>query len=628
MSNQMSNQTMTPLSVDGSYSYKKVTLPVLLLVGLIAQIWDGFYLWNHTSDNSQVFGRYSYGYAVVLLLNLVLIAAWLLLFLWRRRLEIQLKRLPLSLLLFFVVLVGLASLVLGLTTVESSIKQYVAVNALLFSLVVIQVTPDKPLNPRWIIVIALVVTLTLIPTFVTTLTIRTFSPDEATWADYATSPFVAGGMYVRTWLREPLVIEPGRGWSTLAYGWLLENVSFDIKVGRVFNFVGYLVGFAGIGVVAAQLYGREAALMSVAFATLSRSFLVSYDYRPDHQLPLGLMLITFFALQARRSEGRRNRRFWHFAAGLIAALTLQIHAAGITFVFAFSVFYFVEFAFASYHKRQFMSFEPMVFFGGGVLLGGVIFYLLNIAPVGGLDVYFEHLLRDRWGFSLARRTVFLRWSSFLEWVVILAGFAYIIWRRNQSDKRLLGLVASLILGIFLLDSQGYRTTFSALYVIPVGTFLVDGLAGISRGRKHLLIFGSIVFMLVAQMAGLFINWQTVGDWLATGKLPPFLYNELRPVIAPYVQDDDVVVGTHELIWTFPDHLKLYGYAAEYLAAQRLAVAEPKEVWEYIQPTLIIEVTNQHFDPGLLAYMEDQGFQICETLDVLDTPIHLYRTACP
>lgn len=619
---------MTTMSAYPEHSDKKVTLPVLLVVGLLIQLWGGYYLWNHTSDNGQFLGQYSYGYAAILILNLVLIATWVLLYWRRRKLEDRLRRMPVFLLLILIGIAGVVVLGLWLTTVEIGIKQYMASNWLLFSLIVIYTSPDRPLSNRWIIGIILVIALILIPAFITTLTERTFSPDEATWADYATSPFVAGGMYVRTWLREPLVIEPGRGWSTVIYGWLLENVYFDIRMGRIFNFVGYLLGFAGIGVVAAQLYGREAALISVAFATLSRSFVVSFDYRPDHQLPLGLMLVMLVVLQARRSERRFVRRFWHFVAGLLVTLTLQIHAAGIVFIFAFSVFYFAEFMLHSYRKHQLAIYEPLIWFGGGVLLGMVIFYFLNIAPVGGLGIYFEHLIRDRWGFSLTRHTTFLRWPSFSEWIIVLGGFAYIIWRRNRADRMLLGLVACVVLGIFLLDSQGYRTTFNALYVIPVGTLLVDGLAGTVRGRKHLLVVGSVMAVLIGQMSGLFINWRAVGDWLATGKLPPFLYNELRPIIAPYVSDDDVVVGTHELIWTFPDHLELYGYAAEYLAAQRLNVAEPKEVWEYVQPTLIIEATNQNFDTGLLAYMEEQGFQICDTLEVLETPVYLYRTSCP
>ncbi len=618
---------MTTMSAHPDQPDKRVTLPVLLLAGLLVQFWGGFYLWNHTSDNGQFLGRYSYGYAATLILNLVLIAAWVLLFWGRRNLEGRLRRLPASLLLILIGIAGVIVLGLWLTTIESGIKQYIAINWLLFSLIVFYTIPDRSVSNRWIIGIIMVSAVILIPVFITALTERTFSPDEATWADYATSPFVAGGMYVRTWVREPLVIEPGRGWSTAIYGWLLENVYFNIRMGRIFNFAGYLLGFAGIGAVAAQLYGREAALVSVLFAMLSRSFTVSFDYRPDHQLPLGLMLVMLAVLQARRRKRQSLQRFWHFVAGLLVTLTLQIHAAGIVFIFAFSVFFFAEFMLHSYRKRKITLYEPLIWFGTGVLLGMVIFYFLNIAPVGGIDIYFEHLIRDRWGFDLTRHTAFLRWPSFPEWIIVLGGFAYIIWRRNQADRMLLGLAVCLILGIFLLDSQGYRTTFNALYVIPVGTLLVDGLTGTVRGRKHLLVVGSVMAILIGQMSGLFINWRTVGDWLAAGKLPPFLYSELRPIMAPYVSDDDVVVGTHELIWTFPDHLELYGYAAEYLAAQRLDVAEPKGVWEYVQPTLIIEVPNQHFDAGLLAYMEEQGFQICDTLEVLDTPINLYRTSC-
>ncbi|MBZ0278729.1 MAG: hypothetical protein K8I60_21455, partial [Anaerolineae bacterium] len=97
----------------------------------------------------------------------------------------------------------------------------------------------------------------------------------------------------------------------------------------------------------------------------------------------------------------------------------------------------------------------------------------------------------------------------------------------------------------------------------------------------------------------------------------------------FLKDNDVIVSTHQLIWTLPDYPHLVSFAAEQTAMARWHLTDAKDVWERVQPTLIIEVEREmHFDPGLVAYMAEKGFQVCETLNVLNTPIHLYRTTCP
>jgi len=567
----------------------------------------------------------------VLALNAVLVVIWLLALVRRGQVQRWLAGLPPGWHYGLIAVTGAGIFAFWMTSFEAIARQYLAMTWLAFALLLVRSLPNRPLALRWHWLLLVLVALFLLPMFITAATGRAFSPDEATWADYASSPFVAGGMYVRTWLREPLIIEPGRGWSTLLYGWLLQNVAFDIWVGRVFNFVGYLLAFAGIGAVTARLYGRTAAIFSVAFAVLSRSFIVSLDYRPDHQLPLALMLIMLCVLQARQTDNKIWRRLLHIAAGLLATLTLQIHAAAVVFIAAFSLFYAAEFVLASYHKRGNASPGPMLYFGGAVALGLLLFYWLNIAPVGGLDVYLEHLLRDRWAFDLTRRTPFLRWVTLSEWLIILAALGYLLWRHAAADRQLLSIIACIVISIFVLDSQGYRTTFNALYVIPVGTLIADGFRSsglLKRSHLHGFLVGAcVLFMLMSQMSGSFVNWQTFGNWLSGGELPSFYYSDLRAQIAPYVQEGDVIVGTHELIWTFPDKLDLYAYPAEALAMERWGLSDTVEVWERVQPTLVIEVTNQRFDTGLLRYMEQRGFQVCENLDTLDPPINLYRQTC-
>lgn len=184
----------------------------------------------------------------------------------------------------------------------------------------------------------------------------------------------------------------------------------------------------------------------------------------------------------------------------------------------------------------------------------------------------------------------------------------------------------------MLDTQGYYTHHNALYVVPVGVLIADGLHSIKQktqyGLRTILISSAIVAVLVGQMSGLFILWSDVGQLFRTGQFPPFLYEEMKPALTPYVHADDVVVSTHQLVWTLPYHPQLISFAAEYTAIKRWKLSRPIEVWERVHPTLIVDIEAEMvFNEGLQAYIQQQGFQICQTLHVLDRDIRLYRTTC-
>jgi hypothetical protein len=114
-----------------------------------------------------------------------------------------------------------------------------------------------------------------------------------------------------------------------------------------------------------------------------------------------------------------------------------------------------------------------------------------------------------------------------------------------------------------------------------------------------------------------------------GGLPPFLYEELRQPLSSLIREDDVVVSTHQLIWTIPDHPALVSFAAELAAMRRWNLADGVEVWERVQPTLIIYVEREmQFSAGLQTYMTRHNFAVCQEIDVLERAIILYRAICP
>ncbi len=609
---------------------RKITVAGLIGFAFIAQLAGVYYLWSHTSSSGEFLGRYSYRYAIGLFANVILVMAWAFILLQHKRIVIWLENLRVIERMRIIILPGIAVFILWLFPVEAPIKQYFALNWLLITAVTVYTMPDRETHYRWGWVMIAVLALLFIPTLITTLTNRYFSQDEAMWADYATSPFEAGGLYARTWQEQPFTIAPGRSWSTVVLGWMLENVDYDIKVGRLLNFYFWITGFIGVGAVTWRLYGRQAAVVSTTFAALGLSFIPFVDYRPDHQLPAVAMFIMFTALQARYTTGKRG--FWDFACGLAGTLSLHFHAAGIVFAFGFSVYYLAEYIGTSARSRRLANIRPLLWYGAGALLGCVIYYVLDIATIGGLQVYLDFLIKHR--YSARRILRFLSWPSPLfERAIVVTSFLYIAWRRTEADRMVIGMILCVILGILALDTQGYRTTFSAFYVIPVGALIADALRDpripAARSLRRAVLALALFIMLAGQWMGEFIAWPAVQYVAQTGELPPFLYEELKPKLLPLLRDDDVVASTHQLIWTIPHKPTLYFVGSEATAQETYHLTDREQVWERVKPTVIVNVENQMvIEKGLQAYIDNHHFVVCDEMTVTGVNITVMRETCP
>jgi hypothetical protein len=515
--------------------------------------------------------------------------------------------------------------------VEGVLKGFVVFNSLLAALVLIRSLPDRALSFRhWDRLLLAVAVMMLFPALIAVLSNRRFSPDEADWAVRSTGPFVSEGLYERNWLEVPVKITPGRGWSSALYGWLLHNVSYNLMVGRAFNFAGYLLAFAGIWAVTARLFGSRPAAVSTAVAMFTPGTVNYLDYRSDHQLPAGGMLITFAAFQARYSRKPLPRAVWHFLCGLFATLSLQIHGAGIVYAAGFSVFYLAEFATESYRQRRWASPEPLIWFGLGAAVGAASYYMFNIAPVGGLRAYLDHLLTRRgkrlhgpWIVLQTPRNVIVR---AVAWGAVI----YLLWRRTWVDRRFLGLFACVAIAGMILDTQSYPTLYNAFYLVPVGALIVDGLGSVSvpRGQNlHAALASGLVALAFGGLLWVQLRPSTFTHWLKTRELPPYLYDELGGVLKSEISSTDVVVGTPLLTWSLPEHPHLLSTQAEVTAVKLWHVSGP-EVWERVKPTVVIDVQQETtLPPGLQAYMKAHQFGVCQTFEVMGRRVLLYRATC-
>ncbi len=630
-------------------------------------------LWAHESDAGQILGRYSSRYALALGVSLVLAVAWLIGFFRREWLMHGLLRLPESVRLAGIGLAGIVLMGLAFLPIESPIKDFLLINGLAAGLLVgltmdaltppfawgahslshgergvdaltppplshgergaEQSRPGELTRPAevasrtqigWIV--GLIFTLVIMAAMLlTALNEQRFSPDEAHWADYASSAWVAGGVYARTWLQEPTPILPGLGWSVAAYGWALENISFNIRVGRLWTFAFNLLTVAGVYAVTWRLYGRRAALISAGFAALCSVFIPLFDYRPHYQLAAACAFITFATLQGRLGE--RHRWVWHGLCGLLATLALQLHAAGLIFALAFSVYYAGAFVLTCWRERRLTNWQPVIAFGLGALTGTALFWFANIVSVGGLSAYLTGEVGTRWSW-LRSHLLIVRWPSLPEGLLILAGLLFIIRRRSAADQRLLALLVCVLLATALIDTQGYWSPFAPLYVVPVGA-LVVGLAGADAAGRRVMVMGVVIIIgLGIGQAGRFINWRQVIDTVRNRGFAPTTYEQLRPLLEPYIQPDDVVVSSHQLIWTYPELANLVSYGAELTAMRRWGLSDPAAVWERVQPTVLVYIDKEMvLNPGLETYLERHAFQPCAEFPVAETRVIIYRETC-
>jgi ligand-binding SRPBCC domain-containing protein len=105
--------------------------------------------------------------------------------------------------------------------------------------------------------------------------------------------------------------------------------------------------------------------------------------------------------------------------------------------------------------------------------------------------------------------------------------------------------------------------------------------------------------------------------------------QIGAALRPYTRPDDVIVSTHELIWEFHQPTdKLISVSAEPVVIQRFNLSDPVDVWRRVQPTIIIEIPNRMFlTDGLLTYMQEKNFQVCEQLAPVEVEITIYRVNC-
>lgn len=291
---------------------------------------------NHVSDTPSLLGRYSSSYAVGVGVMVALALLWAVM-LWQAKRVwawLQARDARLRAAAVAMLLLGLWGITHFIGTINLKIVQGLAINVLTGALVLVASLPtDNVVSRRWRAAVVALCGLFLFVWVASLPLYISFSPDEAHWAAVAGNFPYEGKVYGRMLFTPVHVITPGFGYVNALYGLLIDAFGWDIRLGRYFQLVAYLVGIAGIAFATyAMSRSSWASFASACAALLSHSFLPVLDYRPDHfVMPLAMWTIGL-ALWGFRAE--RRAWVWNMGAGLLVIFTLQAHAVGICLIAA------------------------------------------------------------------------------------------------------------------------------------------------------------------------------------------------------------------------------------------------------------------------------------------------------
>lgn len=606
-------------------STKQIPLLAIIIAGILGNLMMVKNWWSHTSTGGTILGSYSRGYFVFLILSVIVIFIWFILLTWHKKiLRFATKPIAQRLLFGMAIISGIGMLVASGQGFDRKIIGFLGMNWGFLAIIFLYSHEDNPRHQRYILGFVLLTTLSIsIPIILFTLLGRPFSPDEAIWADVAASYRRTGNLSYTLANNIPYRITPGLGWIHVLHGEIQWLFDFDIRVARAFQLVIYGLGILSLGLLSKQLYGKWAGVTVMVMAVVGSSFLIVFDYRPDHFLILPQALAFFCAVTAWQSTSTRPRLIWNFLAGLLITLSLQFHAVGLAYAIGMSLFYALEFVIVIFYEKRITSetFQTILAFSMGAGIGTAIFYFANILAVGGLEVYLDALISTR--FSTQREFQYLFHSSQFDTVLMWAGLLFLLWRHNSDDRRYLSLLALTLLGIYLVDTQGYVYPYLALFIVPMSALVTDGFP-----KRKTWILAVLTIALLPQTLH-WADWRLVSQVFRTQSIPPhsieLVGHEILERVPIY--KDTVIVGTHELIWVMPDNDSLHAIASEGVMPKYMDIT-PLGVWELLRPEIYIELPTRAVTPqGLSTYLEQEGFEICQEFSLSGIDVIIHRIEC-
>lgn len=262
---------------------------------------------------------------------------------------------------------------------------------------------------------------------------------------------------------------------------------------RFYSLVGGLLAAGLTYLVGQKLYNRKVgAAAALVFLTSFKFFLTAHEGRPDIWTTASILASVYLVLKC-----LEEKPSWKLIgiAGFLAALTLDFHFNAMAFLAASTSIVIWRFG---WQTRQWKS---VVIFGVGVGVGLVFWVGIHAWP--SPSVAWEQLttfsisytgLQDRntligllqnaTSFPDFLKTAYIDtpWPiSLIETALSMSGLSFAFYRRNPSDKIMLGLVGISVIGFAFLFSQRF-IQYSVLW-LPL--LLLSGFAAVEALTNYL-----------------------------------------------------------------------------------------------------------------------------------------------
>jgi hypothetical protein len=448
------------------------------------------------------------------------------------------------------------------------------------------------------------------------------SGDEVAWTNMAMTFTITGQAYIKLNGAGEFALTPGVGWWVAPLSLWLQIFDVSLASGRLFFWLFYLASVGCIGWAAARLYDRTTALIAAILTATSPFMLTFRIIRPEIGLAaVGALLLVLYLASLKRP-------LWAFAAGWLAILSLEIHAAGLAYIVALIGMFASDALLALWQRRNPFARRQFALVAG-LVWGSTLYMVLHVLILPDPTSYLNYLRSTR-GFlqgggilqSISLSSGLFWQRSPLELLLLLIAFVGLLLRYSPSDRLVLRFAALVLVTYYLLIPEPHR------YLVIFMPFIVWGVAALFRYGFQFdsapLQPGLSLLAVVAFSAPFF------AVSLPGMSLNPMPSTEITPIMQrarELASPDEVVVGDAFSWWGLIDYDNFYAYWAEYEPSRGVDYSSASELWGALAPDLVFHVYRPGFPdipPALRRYIDEQGFERVDSFTWEGHPVEFYR----
>lgn len=449
-------------------------------------------------------------------------------------------------------------------------------------------------------------------------TIKTIQWDETYYMNIAVTGGHGLGLYPYIQNYDPTPIMGGVGYAAYLYVAAVKLFGSTILSLRLISYLFSLSALIPIYLVHRLLYGSATAVAAIAIVPMATLFVITNTARFDSPT---FAYVSWALLLVIWSQEIGKRLKWHFLAGLVFGLGLQVHLHTTVSACACGVLYLVDYFKRARNERKRLFFiDPLWAYIAGYGLSFTVFLVFNVfqdvegflyassvraivmdlygvTPQGLLEtlfspqfLLFKEINRYAWLFRTTPVSELL-----LMGVALIALFV----RRDRPDRRIIVLyTATLISSIWILNwnSVAYTAHTAPILLLTLPPLITHGFKGCSPIHWRAISFVSVVALLLVG-AGLFC-WSVLGSPLGSERSDdPVEVQELAQKVAAMTTTDCILAGDQLLYIAYFTEYPRFNSTGKIEIEWGIGVPHPDTdsqiaLWERRRPDLIFGELNE------------------------------------